>query len=95
MHAHSDIRLVDTPMVAVTCDLCGAEVLARKSSVAQTSILWDCAATGKCQERRLGGGAGGPGAGLFGGCSALRASIDGAVRRGELTVVDDAVPSEE
>jgi hypothetical protein len=95
MHAHNDIRLLDTPMATVTCGLCGAEVLARKSSAAQTSILWDCAATARCEERRLSGGPARPGTGLFGGCSALRASIESAVVRGEVTVVDDKVDTSE
>jgi hypothetical protein len=87
-----DNRLADSPMVPVACDRCGARVLARKSSWNQTGMQWTAEASGRCVERREAENRAAHSArGLFLGCSALSDSIVGAVRRGELPVVDETV----
>lgn len=82
----TDERLRSAPMLPVHCRQCGAQVLVRKSSWAQTSIQWDAAATTACVERRVGPAA--PGTSLPR-CSQLAESIVEAVSRGELPVLDD------
>ncbi|WP_078311428.1 MULTISPECIES: ferredoxin [unclassified Mycobacterium] len=76
----TDNRLVDSPMVAVGCQHCGAEVLARKSSWQQTSVQWNAEAEARCPQRR-------DCAGLFLVCSELRGSILDAARNGRLPVL--------
>ena len=49
--ARVDNRLDEMPMVAVACLICGARVLARKSSWNQTSVQWNADATARCAER--------------------------------------------
>ena len=71
----------------VGCRRCGATVLVRKSSVAQTSIQWTTQAQQTCAElaeRR----AAGTHPALVPACESLRASIDEAVREGALQVTD-------
>ncbi|ORA82539.1 hypothetical protein BST28_03095 [Mycolicibacter kumamotonensis] len=89
-----DNRLNDAPMTPVTCGSCGAQVWARKSSWEQTSVQWDGAAIGRCQERpradarrSVDGAALRPG--MFLTCSQLRASIEAAVDAGSLPVLDE------
>ena len=90
MTVRADNRLADSPMVPVTCQSCGAEVLARKSSWQQTSVQWDAAALARCPQRRQAlllaehGGRG-----VFVSCSELRESIRQAVRDGVLRVLDE------
>lgn len=89
-----DNRLNDAPMMPVTCGSCGAQVLARKSSWEQTSVQWNGAAIGRCQERqRAGEHPSSDGAalrpGMFLTCSQLRASIEAAVDAGSLPVLDE------
>ena len=79
-----DNRLDTMPMAPVTCRNCGARVLVRKSSWDQTSVQWNAEASARCSERTLDG----DGA-VFLACSALNASIVGAVRDGDLAVVDE------
>lgn len=81
-------------MTTVTCGSCGAQVLARKSSWEQTSVQWNGAAIGRCQERQRagehpssGGAAFRPG--IFLTCSQLRASIEAAAGAGSLPVLDE------
>lgn len=81
-------------MLPVTCRSCGARVLARKSSWEQTSVQWNGAAMGRCQERqkeRANPSDDGPGLrpGVFLVCTKLRASIEAAVGAGSLPVVDE------
>jgi hypothetical protein len=86
-----DNRLDDAPMVPVNCRRCAATILARKSSLAQTSIQWNAAAYEGCPERRAAELIAAHGTrGVFLGCAAVKASVADAVRRGELPVVDDA-----
>jgi hypothetical protein len=90
MTVPTDNRLTDAPMLPVTCQACGAEVLARKSSWQQTSVQWDAAALARCPQRHaaqqlLAHG----GRGVFVSCSELRDSIRQAVRDGVLPVLDE------
>jgi hypothetical protein len=85
-----DNRLDEMPMVAVACRDCGARVLARKSSWNQTSVQWNADATARCAQRAEAQKISAPGSrGLFLVCSALGDSIGDAVRRGELSIVDE------
>lgn len=85
-----DNRLDEVPMVPVACGNCGARVLARKSSWNQTSVQWNAAATARCTERADAQRIVTPGSrGVFLVCSALSASILGAVRHGDLPVVGE------
>ena len=71
----------------VACRRCAATVLVRKSSSAHTSIQWRGDAASICTElaeRR----AAGLHPGLVPACSALRDTIDEAVREGWLQVAD-------
>jgi hypothetical protein len=87
-----DNRLDEMPMVHVTCRNCGARVLARKSSWNQTSVQWNADATARCAERREAQKVP-PHAerGVFLVCSALSESITDAVRRGDLSIVDETI----
>jgi hypothetical protein len=86
----ADNRLDDMPMMPVACRDCGARVLVRKSSWNQTSVQWDADATARCAERREAQKMSGPGGrGVFLVCSALGESILDAVRRGDLSIVDE------
>ncbi|VEG54909.1 Uncharacterised protein [Mycolicibacterium aurum] len=95
MSVRPDNRLSDVPMSPVTCGACGAEVLARKSSWAQTSVQWTADSQAKCRYRpvtsRLGAAEGGATvlspALLM--CADLRSSIEDAVRCGGLPVLDE------
>lgn len=92
MTVRPDIRLDDAPMVPVTCARCGAGVQARKSSWNQTSVQWTGPALERCEERCTAGQlATSGGRGVFLACSALRESIEDAVRVGTLSVVDDTL----
>ena len=89
MTRRTDNRLLDSPLVPVSCMHCGAAVLARKSSWEQTSVQWDAAAMRRCAERRDTAAIGQHTRGLFLACSKLRDSIDEAARRGALAIVDE------
>jgi hypothetical protein len=90
MTVRADNRLDEMPMVPVVCRNCGARVLARKSSWNQTSVQWNGEATARCVERaeaqKVSGHAD---RGVFLVCSALSESITDAVRRGDLSIVDE------
>jgi len=91
-----DNRLDDAPMVPVECRRCAATVLARKSSWHQTSIQWSAAAYEACPERRAAELISDHGPrGVFLACAELKESIAEAVRRGDVSVVDEgaAVPT--
>lgn len=88
-----DDRLDEMPMVPVACRNCGARVLVRKSTWNQTSVQWNADATARCPERADAKKMSAPGSrGVFLACSALGDSIGEAVRRGELSIVDDTSP---
>jgi hypothetical protein len=69
----------------VTCDACGAVVLAAKFSIQHTSVQWDAAAVRQCAEfaRRTSGG---EQTALIERCEAMRGSIEMAVASGLLPV---------
>lgn len=87
MSVRPDNRLGDAPMMPVSCQTCGARVLARKSSWEQTSVQWDTAAMAQCVGRVQSG------AGLHRGmlleCPRLRESIEIEARRGSLPILDE------
>ncbi|MFZ1163936.1 MAG: ferredoxin [Mycobacterium sp.] len=92
MAARTDNRLLESPMLSVSCRRCGAHVLARKSSWNQCSVQWNVEASAACLERRDAQNlAGYPGRGVFLSCPALTDSIIDAVRHGDLPVVDETV----
>ena len=87
-----DNRLDHMPMIALACQTCGAQVLARKSSWNQTSVQWTADATARCAERLDAERISLPGSrGVFLGCSALSESIADAVRCGSLPIVGDSL----
>lgn len=92
MTVRDDNRLADAPMTPVQCQRCATRVLARKSSWNQTSIQWSADAYEACPERLAAEqiSALGP-RGVFLACAALKTSIVDAVRRGDVTVVDETV----
>jgi hypothetical protein len=79
-----DNRLDTMPMAPVTCRHCAARVLVRKSSWNQTSVQWNADASARCSERTARGSRD-----VFLVCLALRDSIVGAVRQGDLPIVDE------
>jgi hypothetical protein len=90
MSVRADNRLDETPMKPVTCRICGAQVVARKSSWNQTSVQWNADATVRCAERAEAQKISVPGSrGVFLACSALSESIRDAVRHGDLAIVDE------
>jgi hypothetical protein len=85
-----DNRLDEIPMMPVTCRNCGARVLARKSSWNQTTVQWNADATARCAERAEAQEMSGHASrGVFLVCSALSESILDAVRRGDLSIVEE------
>jgi hypothetical protein len=76
----------DRLMQELTCRRCATTVLVRKNTLSQTSIQWLADAGRTCTElaeRR----AAGTSTGLAAGCTALRESIEDAVRDGRLPVL--------
>ncbi len=69
----------------VWCAECGAVVQVAKFSVQHTSVQWDATAVRRCAEftRRA---AAGEQTALIERCEAMRASIESAVREGQLRV---------
>lgn len=90
MAVRPDNRLDDGPMVPVGCGVCGARVLARKSSWEQTSLQWSEEAVAACLERRAASPRPGPNGSTFSGCTAVRDAVRDAVHRGELPVQIEA-----
>ena len=90
MTIRTDNRLLDSPLVPVSCRHCGAAVLARKSSWHQTSVQWDGEAMATCLERRDAAAIAQHTRGLFLVCSRLRDSIEEAARGGSLPILDEA-----
>ena len=78
----------DRPMREVTCRRCATTVLVRKNTLSQTSIQWLADAGETCTELAEQRAAGVPTARVAG-CTALRESIDEAVREGRLEVLSD------
>jgi hypothetical protein len=90
MTVRADNRLIDAPMIPVTCRACGAGVLVRKSSWEQTSVQWNADAMARCPQRRNADSITAPGRPtLFLSCSELTGSIHDAVAAGRLPIVDE------
>ena len=77
----------DRLMQEVSCRRCATTVLVRKNTLTQTSIQWLADAGETCTELAEQRAAGRP-TGLVSGCTALRESIDDAVRDGRLQVLN-------
>jgi hypothetical protein len=90
MGHRTDDRLLDAPMIPVACKNCGAEVLARKSSWAQTSVQWNAQALSRCPHRQAFSTRAPIGDAVFLGCPDLRDSILESVSQGRLPVLDDS-----
>ncbi len=85
----ADVRLDDAPMRPVSCDACGAEVTARKSSPDQTSVQWTADAVRRCHERGAARPVSDrPNRQAFPGCSALRDAVRSAASQGRIDVLD-------
>lgn len=77
----------DRLLQELTCRRCATSVLVRKNTAAQTTVQWLADAGRTCTEiaeQRSAGRQPGPVAG----CTALRESIEDAVREGRLAVLD-------
>ncbi|TDD91089.1 ferredoxin [Actinomadura darangshiensis] len=77
MTTRQDERLLEGPLVPVSCRRCAAEVLVRKASWEQTSIQWNAAARAACttlDEDPLAT------------CPALRSAVQEAALNGSVTV---------
>ncbi|MQY21843.1 hypothetical protein NRB20_49560 [Nocardia sp. RB20] len=85
MTGPADERLRTAPMLPVRCEQCGAGVLARKSSWAQTSVQWNAAATAACVERHA---AAELSRAPLPYCTSMRESIRAAAESGVLPVLD-------
>ena len=77
----------DRLMQELSCRRCATTVLVRKNTLTQTSIQWLADAGQTCTELAEQRVAGTP-TGLVSGCTALRESIDDAVREGRLEVLE-------
>jgi hypothetical protein len=83
----ADTRLyVEIGLVPVTCSACGVEAMVKKNSLRHTSVQWAPGAAAACPEIST-ARANDP-ASLVLGCSKLKASIEDAVRRGDVVVPD-------
>ena len=79
----------DRLMTELSCRRCATTVLVRKNTLTQTSIQWLADAGTTCTELAEQRAAGRP-TGLVSGCTALRESIEDAVREGRLPVLDQS-----
>jgi hypothetical protein len=83
----ADVRLyVEIGLVPVTCSTCGIVAMVKKNSRKHTSVQWTPAAVAACPEITAARAAD-PNA-LVLGCPQLRASIEDAVRAGDVVVPD-------
>ena len=84
----ADKRLyVETGLVPVTCEQCGARVHVKKNSDKHTSVQWSTDPVRSCPEF-AGAVADGTRSAQYLGCPRLKASIDKAVAAGDLVVPD-------
>ena len=84
----ADKRLyVEIGFTPVTCQACGVEVGVKKNSQKHTSVQWTAAARAGCEEF-AGDKAADDTYALRLGCGRLKASIEAAVRDGEVVVPD-------
>jgi hypothetical protein len=83
----ADKRLyVEIGLTPVTCSACGVEALVKKNSRKHTSVQWTGAGVAACPEISAPRAAD-PTA-LILGCDRLRASIEDAVRSGQVVIPD-------
>jgi hypothetical protein len=83
----ADVRLyVEIGLTPVTCSTCGVEAMVKKNSRQHTSVQWTPVAVAACPEITAARAAD-PNA-LVLGCPQMRASIEDAVRAGDLVVPD-------
>lgn len=78
-------------MQSVTCRVCSASVLVRKSSWEQTSVQWTAASLQLCERRREvieSADRAGASPLFLKGCADLRDSIEDAVAHGDVAVLD-------
>lgn len=94
MTVRPDIRLLDAPLAPVVCGHCRAVVDVRKSSWSQTSVQWNAEAMAACAQRRQAMALADHCGTLFLRCSQLRDSIEDAVRRGDVAIVDECSPDD-
>jgi hypothetical protein len=76
------VNQLEAELRSVKCATCGVEVRVRKNSLAHTSVQWTDAAVRGCVEFTARHSA------LVATCSALRASVEDAVRAGRLEISD-------
>ncbi|MFF2720440.1 hypothetical protein [Streptomyces sp. NPDC058011] len=92
MSANGRVPLADpertTKVQHLSCERCATPVLVRKSSLAQTSVQWPDGAEGCAEFADVLAADGRPRTAVIPTCARLRATIEQAVRSGELTVVD-------
>jgi hypothetical protein len=77
---------VEIGLTPVTCSTCGVEALVKKNSRKHTSVQWTAEGVAGCPEITAARAAD-PRA-LVLGCSKLRASIEDAVRAGQVVIPD-------
>jgi hypothetical protein len=83
----ADKRLyVEIGMTPVICAGCGVEALVKKNSRKHTSVQWPAAGAARCPEISA-ARAGDPDA-LVLGCAQLKASIEDALRAGQVVIPD-------
>lgn len=83
----ADMRLyVEIGLTPVTCADCGVEAMVKKNSEKHTSVQWTAEGVAACPEIQAARAAD-PKA-LVLGCAKLRASIEDAVRNGQVVVPD-------
>lgn len=83
----ADIRLyVEIGLTPVVCRTCGVEALVKKNSRKHTSVQWNAAGVAACPEMSADRAANPRG--LVLGCAKMKASIEDAVRSGEVVVPD-------
>ena len=92
MSASERVPLADpertTRVRPLSCERCGTTVLVRKSSLAQTSVQWPDGAEGCAEFADVLAADGPPRTAVIPTCTRLRATIEEAVREGQLVVAD-------
>ncbi len=83
----ADIRLyVEIGLTPVVCQTCGVEAMVKKNSRKHTSVQWTAAGVAACPEMAADRAANPNG--LVLGCPRMKASIEDAVRSGDVVVPD-------
>lgn len=81
-------RYLEDGLTPVNCTRCATTVLVKKNSLQHTSVQWTSDAASSCPEICAQVAAGARGAQILG-CTALKKSIEDAVRAGVVAVPDD------